>query len=72
VAQRFIDAVSQPIHIRAAGITVKVGASAGVAHVSDGVPEAAAFLKNADTALYAAKTGGGNRVKVFVAHEEYA
>jgi diguanylate cyclase (GGDEF)-like protein len=65
VAQRFIDAVSQPIHIRATGITVKVGASAGVAHVSDGAPDAEAVLKNADTALYAAKVGGKNRVNVF-------
>ncbi|MCF8209226.1 MAG: diguanylate cyclase [Rhodoferax sp.] len=62
VAQRFIDAVSQPIHINASGIKVQVGASAGVAHVTEGPALAEAILKNADTALYAAKAGGKNRV----------
>ena len=65
VAQRFIDAVSLPIRIKTSGTTVKVGASAGVAHISDGLPEVEVILKNADTALYAAKTGGKNRVAVF-------
>jgi diguanylate cyclase (GGDEF)-like protein len=66
VAQRCIDALSQPIHIRSTGLSVKVGASAGVAHVSDGAPEADAILKNADTALYAAKAGGKQQVRVFL------
>lgn len=66
VAQRFIDAVSQPIRIKVSGVTVKVGASAGVAHVSDGLPEVDALLKHADIALYAAKASGTNQVKVFL------
>jgi diguanylate cyclase (GGDEF)-like protein len=66
VAQRFIDAVSQTIHITSSGINVKIGASAGVAHVADGLSEVDAVLKNADTALYAAKAGGKSRVHVFL------
>lgn len=37
-------------------------ASAGVAHITAGEASAKAILKNADTALYAAKTAGKGRV----------
>jgi diguanylate cyclase (GGDEF)-like protein len=62
VAQRFIDAVSRPIRLETAGTTVNVGASAGIAHITAGEASAEAILKNADTALYAAKTAGKGRV----------
>lgn len=65
VAQRLIDTVSQPIAVKSTGLTVKVGASAGVAHVSDRSPDVETLLKHADTALYAAKAAGKRQVQVF-------
>ena len=65
IAQRFIDAISQPIRLRGSDTTVKVGASAGVAHIIGGEANAEAVMKNADSALYLAKSGGKNRVVVF-------
>lgn len=67
VAQRCIDAVMQPIHIPSTSTTVSVGASAGVAHVSQGLPDAAVVLKHADLALYRAKADGKHRVSAFAA-----
>ena len=65
VAQRVIAAVSEPIRIRDSGVTVSVGASAGVAHVSQGQPEAAVVLKHADMALYQAKASGKRCVHAY-------
>ena len=65
IAQRFIDAISQPIRLRGTDTTVKVGASAGVAHITSGEANAEAVMKNADSALYLAKTAGKNRVTLF-------
>lgn len=67
VAQRFIEAVARPIRLTVGDVTVKVGASAGVAHVSAGEASAETLLKNADSALYAAKASGKNRVERFLA-----
>lgn len=64
VAQRCIKAVARTIRLDTAGVTVKVGASAGVAHAFDLPPsetDAEVLLKQADQALYAAKQGGKNR-----------
>jgi diguanylate cyclase (GGDEF)-like protein len=65
IAQRFIDAISQPIRLRGSDTIVKVGASAGVAHITGGEANAEAVMKNADSALYLAKSGGKNRVALF-------
>lgn len=66
IAQRLIDAISLPIGLRNQGISVTVGASAGVAHVADGADSADSaeyVLIRADRALYAAKAAGKNCVK---------
>ncbi|WP_371324539.1 GGDEF domain-containing protein [Dechloromonas sp. ZY10] len=65
VARRLIEAVARPIRLAVTNVTVKVGASAGVAHVSAGEADPEVLLKNADCALYAAKAGGKNRVAMF-------
>jgi diguanylate cyclase (GGDEF)-like protein len=67
IAQRFIDAISHPIGLRATDATVKVGASAGVAHITNCEANAEAVMKNADSALYLAKSAGKNRVTLFQA-----
>lgn len=65
IAQRFIDAIAQPIRLRGTETTVRVGASAGVAHIGSGDANPEAIMKNADSALYQAKSAGKNRVTVF-------
>ena len=70
IAQRFIDAISQPIRLRGTDTTVKVGASAGVANIASGEANAEAVMKNADSALYLAKSAGKNRVTLFQAQGE--
>jgi diguanylate cyclase (GGDEF)-like protein len=65
IAQRLIETIARPIHLDVNGITVKIGASAGVAHISNCKANTDTMLKNADTALYAAKSAGKNRVAVF-------
>jgi diguanylate cyclase (GGDEF)-like protein len=64
IAQRLIDAVSHPIGLRNRDTSVTVGASAGVAHISDGGDSAEDVLMRADRALYAAKAAGKNCVRV--------
>jgi diguanylate cyclase (GGDEF)-like protein len=55
--------LAHPIHLH--GREVRVTASAGVALARDGEPTAEALLRNADTALYAAKKGGRDRSAMF-------
>ena len=63
VAQRLIDAIAHPISLKDPRVSVAVGASAGVAHVSEGGNSAEAVLTRADRALYDAKTAGKNCVR---------
>ena len=55
--------LAHPIHLH--GREVRVTASAGVALARDGQPTADALLRNADTALSAAKSGGRDRSAMF-------
>jgi diguanylate cyclase (GGDEF)-like protein len=64
IAQRLIEAVSLPIGLRNRETSVTVGASAGVAQVSDRDDSAEEVLTRADRALYAAKAAGKNCVKI--------
>jgi diguanylate cyclase (GGDEF)-like protein/PAS domain S-box-containing protein len=65
IARRFIEAINRPIRLNAAGSVVNVGASAGVAHINSGAESIEAIMKQADTALYEAKTAGKNRAVPF-------
>jgi diguanylate cyclase (GGDEF)-like protein len=64
IAQRLIEAVALPIGLRNRETSVTVGASAGVAQVSDRDDSAEGVLTRADRALYAAKAAGKNCVKI--------
>jgi diguanylate cyclase (GGDEF)-like protein/PAS domain S-box-containing protein len=63
VAQRIIAAVNRPLEL--SGKPARVGASIGIAmHPLDG-DTSAGLMKNADTAMYAAKAAGGNTFRFF-------
>jgi len=64
VAQRLIDALTEPM-ARAGDITMTV--SIGVAFAEPGVT-AAELLRNADAAMYLAKTSGRDRYALFTPH----
>jgi diguanylate cyclase (GGDEF)-like protein/PAS domain S-box-containing protein len=63
IGLRVLAVLRPPVHLEAAGDVV-VGASIGVAvaHAGD---TADTVLRDADTAMYGAKTAGGNRVQMF-------
>jgi diguanylate cyclase (GGDEF)-like protein/PAS domain S-box-containing protein len=63
IAARLIESLLSPFEIR--GREVFVGASVGVALDTDGSVAADEFIRNADTAMYAAKGGGRGRFAVF-------
>ena len=65
VAARLIDAVRSPV--RLAGADALVGASVGVAVSSGGTERADDLLRNADFAMYRAKSAGKGRHELFVA-----
>ena len=69
LAQRILDGVSHPAHLD--GHKVEVGVSIGIAFSTVGV-SAATLLRNADTALYQAKTGGRGIYRLFPRNPEHA
>jgi diguanylate cyclase (GGDEF)-like protein len=66
VATRLIDAVRAPV--RLAGVDALVGASVGVAVSVAGTERADDLLRNADLAMYRAKSAGKGRHELFAAH----
>jgi diguanylate cyclase (GGDEF)-like protein len=62
VAERIVAALRAPVHVE--GRSVKVQASVGIAKASDAAG-AEELLRNADVAMYAAKTGGRARWEFF-------
>lgn len=64
IGERLLDALSAPLDLGDAG-NVQVRASAGVAVFTEAV-DASTLLRAADTAMYAAKAKGKNRVEVYV------
>jgi len=63
VARRILESLNEPVQVE--GRTLFTGASIGIA-VSDGdMLEPEHLMRNADTAMYRAKTGGRGRFEVF-------
>jgi diguanylate cyclase (GGDEF)-like protein len=62
--QAALDAFVQPLPLPGNGSSVRIAVSVGVA-VADGPGRAEHGVLAADTAMYAAKKAGGNRVEVF-------
>ena len=56
LASRVTESLCQPFHI--GGNEISVGASCGIAFPDPGLPDIELLLKQADTALYAAKSAG--------------
>ena len=66
IAERLVRAVGEPVPLR--GTTARVGASIGIAFVSDSPDHPADVLRRADVAMYRAK-GAGKHAWVFPAPE---
>ncbi|HWI73767.1 MAG TPA: EAL domain-containing protein [Baekduia sp.] len=63
VAARVAEAIARPAHVERRDLSVS--ASIGIAHNLDGVADPEELVRNADIAMYAAKTQGGGRCRVF-------
>ena len=63
IGERVLEAVRAPIPVQ--GATVTVGVSVGVATPNERDVSIEQLLRDADTAMYAAKSGGKGRVAVF-------
>jgi len=63
VASRVLDMLHQPFGLQ--GRTIPIKASVGVAVGRPGVEDAEELLRNADVAMYEAKTGGKDRYELF-------
>jgi diguanylate cyclase (GGDEF)-like protein/PAS domain S-box-containing protein len=63
IAARMIDTIAMPIEL--GGLSLRVGASIGIAVYPDDGREAASLLKNADAAMYAAKAAGKGTYRFF-------
>jgi diguanylate cyclase (GGDEF)-like protein/PAS domain S-box-containing protein len=64
LAERLLAAFQPPVHVPGAGREVTVGASIGVATAGDEDSDES-LLRNADTAMYAAKAGGRRQWRRF-------
>jgi diguanylate cyclase (GGDEF)-like protein len=62
-ARRFLAALSEPIYVE--GLELRVGGSIGVTVYPEGSSRAEDLLRQADLALYKAKSEGGNRIHFF-------
>lgn len=68
LAQRILDKMSQPIQLRGStNQTVQIGVSIGITHSDLGATNEEDILKQADLAVYMAKTAGKCQFKVFSA-----
>lgn len=63
LAEKIIEAVSQPVELR--GHRVQVGTSVGIAAFPRDGEDAQTLMKNADMAMYVAKSSGRNTYRVF-------
>lgn len=63
LARRLLAAVSQPMEIE--GASLKVGASIGIAMCNQAGIQPDALLRDADSAMYAAKAAGRDTVRIF-------
>ncbi len=63
VAERLLQVIAQPLTVH--GTELRVSASIGVAHHSDGEASSDDLLRNADLAMYAAKSAGKGTVAAF-------
>ncbi|MCU1400124.1 MAG: hypothetical protein JWN62_3233 [Acidimicrobiales bacterium] len=63
LAKRVLDAINRPIEFE--GLSVRVGASVGVALTLDGPEEPLRLLARADAAMYRAKTHEGSSIQIF-------
>ncbi|MCW2598723.1 MAG: hypothetical protein JWM02_552 [Frankiales bacterium] len=63
VATRLGDCLAEPLHV--GDLEVVLSASAGVARTRSTVTTASELLRDADTALYAAKEAGGGQYRAF-------
>jgi len=69
MAERVLDALSEPVRLGDAEVVVCASVGIALARPGEGVPE---LLRNADLAMYRAKSRGKNRYQVFEAamHDE--
>ena len=65
IARRLVESIDRPF--RAGAVDVPVRLSVGVASDIDGLEDAADLLRNADLAMYTAKSSGGHRFELYAA-----
>ena len=63
VAENLLDAISSPFKVE--GHELKIGASIGISIFPENASDAEELMKQADSAMYAAKRAGKNRVMTF-------
>lgn len=70
VASRIISSINEPIEIL--GEELQIGASVGIALFPDDGQTCNDLIKNADTAMYAAKRSGKNNIRFFSPENDYS